>query len=259
MKCPKCGAQLQENAQFCFYCMHSLVVKAPVNPPNKEKKTVKWLLWIAAVLLSVGALVTTVICIRSPSATENQDAIIATFDDFQLRATYLTGKEGLSALWDPDGLHQTHTNTDHQGDSWQVYSTGVLLDDADLRVCFCEGGTEIILALTDLHEEDLEEGLQIISCGISSVYNYTYTNLHAILTDHDLYPAKEIDPDERILLLANLPDVAGDKIDQGTDPLIIRKSVLAAEDQLMYVEIRTRTYKGSIYYDIVILHTVIEQ
>lgn len=256
MKCPKCGAQLQENAQFCFYCMHSLTDREPVDPKKGSKKTKKWLLWTAVAVATVGALIAVFFYIKSVTGPKEQDPIIATFDDFQLRATYLTGKEGLSGLWDPDGLQQTYTGTDRQGDTWQIYAADVFLDDVNFCACFCEGGTEIILSLTDLTEENMDEGLQIVECAIYSVYNYTFTNLHDILTDHDRYPAQDIEPDEQILVLANLPDPSGEKQDPGTQSTIIRKCVLAQSDQLMYVEIRTRTYEGTVYYDIVILHTI---
>ncbi len=48
MKCPHCGAQLHEDAQFCLYCMHSLRNK-PELSALRAKKT-RWLIILPIVL-----------------------------------------------------------------------------------------------------------------------------------------------------------------------------------------------------------------
>ena len=50
-KCPKCHAEIQENARFCLYCMTSFEEKTPIEA--KKENTKRWLYIIAAVLVFV--------------------------------------------------------------------------------------------------------------------------------------------------------------------------------------------------------------
>lgn len=267
MKCPKCGAQLHDDAQFCFYCMHKLVDKKCEQSLSKPKNKKRIFIWTCCVVVCALLMVALVFVIRLymqsnlEESTIPKDPIIATFDDFQLRATYLTGKDGLSNLWDPDSFVLTHTGTDKQGDTWQIYSADVFVDEADLRLYFCEGGTEIIVSLTDLTDETIDEGLQVIECAVSSIYNHRITNLHDMLADHEQYPLFQISPDEQMLRFANLPDPAWDKQDAHTEASSVRNCAVvdSDENQLMYIEIRTRTYEGTVYYDFFVLHTLAEE
>lgn len=56
-KCPKCKAEIQEEARFCLYCMTSFEEKQTIETPKENNK--RWLYIIAAVL----ALVLIVACI----------------------------------------------------------------------------------------------------------------------------------------------------------------------------------------------------
>ena len=56
-KCPKCKADIQEEARFCLYCMTSFEEKQTIETPKENNK--RWLIIIAAVL----ALVLIVACI----------------------------------------------------------------------------------------------------------------------------------------------------------------------------------------------------
>ena len=47
-KCPFCGADIEESARFCLYCMQSFTEKKQILPPKKKKP--KWLLIISAVV-----------------------------------------------------------------------------------------------------------------------------------------------------------------------------------------------------------------
>ena len=47
-KCPFCGADIEDSARFCLYCMQSLVEKEQI-PPHQKKKAL-WLPILAAVL-----------------------------------------------------------------------------------------------------------------------------------------------------------------------------------------------------------------
>ncbi len=48
-KCPFCGAEIEENARFCLYCMTSLEEKQVIQSPQPKNR--RWLYIIAAVLL----------------------------------------------------------------------------------------------------------------------------------------------------------------------------------------------------------------
>ena len=50
-KCPKCHAEIQENARFCLYCMTSFEEKTPIEAEKENTK--RWLYIIAAVLVFV--------------------------------------------------------------------------------------------------------------------------------------------------------------------------------------------------------------
>lgn len=47
-KCPKCKAEIQEEARFCLYCMTSFEEKQTIDSPKEKNK--RWLYIIAAVL-----------------------------------------------------------------------------------------------------------------------------------------------------------------------------------------------------------------
>lgn len=50
-KCPKCKAEIQEEARFCLYCMTSFEEKQIIETPKENNK--RWLIIIAAVLVLV--------------------------------------------------------------------------------------------------------------------------------------------------------------------------------------------------------------
>lgn len=50
-KCPKCKADIQEEARFCLYCMTSFEEKQTIETPKENNK--RWLIIIAAVLVLI--------------------------------------------------------------------------------------------------------------------------------------------------------------------------------------------------------------
>lgn len=68
MRCPKCGKELQENALFCLYCMHSLKDKPDVTPEIKSNK-LKYLILTFGILCSI-AIIVVGICFALPNANE---------------------------------------------------------------------------------------------------------------------------------------------------------------------------------------------
>ncbi len=57
MRCPDCGAELQENAVFCLYCMKSLEKKTQLTPVKKRKRRWQIVLAILAVLAMIVVLI----------------------------------------------------------------------------------------------------------------------------------------------------------------------------------------------------------
>ena len=66
-KCPFCGANIEDSARFCLYCMQSLTKKERVLP--KQKKLPQWLLPIAAIAVLTVILVITLLI--KPTAPED--------------------------------------------------------------------------------------------------------------------------------------------------------------------------------------------
>lgn len=263
MKCPKCGAQLQENARFCFYCMESFAEKETVVIGKKSKRN-KWVLWgsLLAMLMCLVAAVVFYYVQKNRNKETPEPTVISNFEDYQLRAVYLTGKDGLSHLWNPDGLLLTHVGKDQQGDSWDVYATDVYIDQVSMQTYFCEGGIEVVTAITGLTDQTRDDGLQLLECSVASVLNYTVTNFNDILTDPDQYPMSQVDGNKTMLELASLPDAAAAKTDENAEASVMQKTVKVdfteRENEYLVIQVRSRVYNGKQYYDYFVLHTIDE-
>jgi len=274
-KCPYCGATLQENARFCLYCMRPL-------EQQTKKSTNKWVIVLLCVLLA-SALVTGGFFMawfllkddaESETATVETEGdgepslgeelpygkwpIICSLEDMTLRTVYLTAVDDLSALWDPDGFVYKDKVTDDDGDDWKIYETEVYLGGVCLRAHFGGDGREIITSITSLTDENYEDGIRLAECMVSSVYNYTFTNLHGMLTDGEAYPRLDVPLEDELLLTAQLPDPAvndpGSRMELKCTSVIFDEGS-GFENQALYVEFRTRTCNGQTVYDIIILHT----
>lgn len=263
MKCPKCGALLQENARFCFYCMESFTEKETVEISKNSKRN-RWFLWcslLTALICLVAVGVFTFVHKNSKN-NKSESVIISNFEDYKLRAVYLTGKEGLSSLWNPDGLLLTHMGKDREGDTWEVYATDVYIDQANMQIYFCEGGIEVVSAVTGLTEQTRDDGLQLLECSVASVLNYTLDNFGDILSDPDLYPMSQVDGNKTMLEMAGLPDSAGEKVDENSKVSVMQKTVKVdfteRENEYLVVQVRSRIYDGKQYYDYFVLHTIDE-
>ena len=68
-KCPKCKAEIQEEARFCLYCMTSFEEKQTIETPKENNK--RWLIIIAAVLAVV--LVVISIFLFVPKGNDSND------------------------------------------------------------------------------------------------------------------------------------------------------------------------------------------
>ncbi len=68
-KCPKCKAEIQDEARFCLYCMTSFEEKQPIE--IKKEKNKRWLYIIAAVL--VFAIIISSIIIFAPKDSDSKE------------------------------------------------------------------------------------------------------------------------------------------------------------------------------------------
>lgn len=68
-KCPKCKAEIQEEARFCLYCMTSFEEKQTIENPKENNK--RWLIIIAAVLAVM--LVVIIIFLFAPKGSNFND------------------------------------------------------------------------------------------------------------------------------------------------------------------------------------------
>ena len=69
-KCPKCKAEIQEEARFCLYCMTSFEEKQTIETPKVNNK--RWLYIIAAVLAVVLVIIS--IVLFSPKDNDSNDS-----------------------------------------------------------------------------------------------------------------------------------------------------------------------------------------
>ena len=69
-KCPKCKAEIQEEARFCLYCMTSFEEKQTIETPKENNK--RWLIIIATVLAVM--LVVISIVFFAPKGNDSNDS-----------------------------------------------------------------------------------------------------------------------------------------------------------------------------------------
>lgn len=68
-KCPKCKAEIHEEARFCLYCMTSFEEKQTIETPKENNK--RWLIIIAAVLAVVLVIISIVLFV--PKGNDSND------------------------------------------------------------------------------------------------------------------------------------------------------------------------------------------
>ena len=66
-KCPFCGADIEDNARFCLYCMQSLVEKEQIFPKSRKKP--QWLLILASIVALLLALALAVFLMQAAQKT----------------------------------------------------------------------------------------------------------------------------------------------------------------------------------------------
>lgn len=70
-KCPKCKAEIQENARFCLYCMTSFEEKQTTITPKENNK--RWLYIIAAVLVLAVIAISVFLLIKKNDSSKGKN------------------------------------------------------------------------------------------------------------------------------------------------------------------------------------------
>lgn len=286
-KCPYCGAELQENAAFCLYCMRSLNDKKDVSPAAKPRRG-KAAVLIAVAVCAVLAVALTVVWISlrgetagedrerssasdapetsastEPSESGEPDNVwpnITTFEDFTLRI--VQSKAGLNPtyLWDSDGFKKVDSIVDGDGDDWEVYTTEVYKDGVTVKTYFCEGGLEIITTVNGLTDETYYNGLQLADCLAASVYDDDIGYVSEMLDDNVRFPYTQVSAEESWMRHVGFDTLEEEGLKPSADTVIRQKGIgfeggTYLDKQILGLETRVRTYKGEKLYDIIIWHT----
>lgn len=283
-KCPHCNAEIQDNAEFCLYCMHKLKQKPDITPVLylKSKKTVIILIMSALVLITAIIILFLILeksidsikepdaeYIQNESGTDKDDEynfnesgrskVLPNYEDFKILASVTTHTTDCSRFFNPNDFLWTHTITDDDNDVWEVYTADCGLEEVVIRVAFCEQDLEVMTIICNLTDDNYEEGLQIAEACITAVYNSTFFEISDALRNETIYPRKEITNDESCFGDGTIPDPASTKISDDTN-MYIKESYynMGSEDNethYMIFDQRERDYKGTIYYDMAFLHT----
>lgn len=271
MKCPYCGALLQENAQFCLYCMKPLREKTQLAALSAKKRS-----WVKrlALLLSAAAVVAVgvVLAVRlgQPKAREKtapkEPAAawmptagdfnpITEFSWFYFDAIDITELLQGGALWEPSGLALCE-----ERDDLQAYTAPVYLQGVSLRICFFDGGVSLLTAVTDLTEDTLADGLRLADCVATAVY---YGMGGETVRLEDCTPTETVAAGDSCVERLQIEDSAALRSDGTVE---VRRCRLTPElepywqeaagipTQYMLYEVRTRVYEGCTYYDIFLYH-----
>ena len=255
-QCPYCGAQLQEQARFCLYCMRSLADKPDVTPPRPR---IKFLLpvCIAAVVVLLAASLLLILNAHGTSdpapgtsdpphtSTAPPPSVpkepITTFTGFSL---YSSDYE--PHLWSP--VLTTYLGTK---DTWDHYLTPVGMKNAALYLYFKNDGVQIAAALTGLAQEDLEDGQQVIcrlidaicdaSCADhANAYPTAQNALESVSTDSSLFTKQPLSWKQ---LQGNILQISG------YSTHLKASNRLYADVSVRY-ELRSRDFQGQTVYDI---------
>lgn len=270
MKCPYCGAELQENARFCLYCMESLQEKTQIpSLPARKRIRKTWLAILLAVVLTAAVIGVLVVGLQHDN-TQDEDAAsimessavptekkdffpINNCNDFYFDAISETERLAGQDLWKPSGLYLLNRT-----EQMEVYSAPVYVPDAAFNIYFFDEGVEIFAAVTNLTEDALADGLRLSDCITAATY---YGMGAKVPSFEDIVLSDSVAAGDCYVEQLKIDDPAAQWMDEGTAASVKRTRLepevstwLNIPQQYLVYELRTRTYKGSTYYDIFLFY-----
>lgn len=242
--CPKCGAPLQPEAQFCPHCMTSLCAKTEIAPPKPKKKK-------TTVLLALIAVVAVLICAGTGLFVKQQSkrhAPLCSFAQFSAAAPIVSEKMGVDTLWDLDSLIDTHYSAKTK---FRQYAVDTYVGDALLSLFFYNEGEEIGAYFCDVTAENRDKAESLLKCVVQSTCNYYFTDIDNVFDDERRYPKKDL-PDPFIAQytdMLNRTDAYTAAMTSDTAIASRYITMLTAQEKITFV-VTTRDTNGEILYDL---------
>lgn len=241
MNCPYCGAELQENARFCLYCMKSLQEKQPIKVPAAKKR----LYWIIPVIAAAAAIaVGLFFLLRQEAAAPTKPA-------------QLTVNSELPPITDPGAFYFAAVSESERLEANDLWEPSYMwfpeearavvplsLPDADCQILFLEDGRAIFAAVSNLTEETLAGGQRIAECICAAVYD-GIADAPSLRTNLPMEAAES-----SLTELLKLDDPAGAGTTTGVARCRLEPKSYGREQQTLLCELRTRSCEDGAYYDI---------
>ncbi len=260
MKCPYCGAELQENARFCLYCMKSLQDKQTIETPRVKKW--RWLIPIAAAGTAIAILLFFVLRQEAPAPETNAESTQwsesgETPAATEAAPTQMTVNRELPPITDPNTFYFTAVSWSKEleiNELWEPASmwfpdetravVPLNLQEADCQVLFLEGGSTIFASVTNLTDDTLADGQRVAECIAAAVYD----GIADAPSLQDVLPAEQTETS--LLALLQLDDPADAGRVTGVARCRLEPVSYGGGQQYLLYELRTRSGEEGTYYDI---------
>lgn len=261
MKCPYCGAELQENARFCLYCMKSLQDKQTIESPQRKKRLWRMVSIAAAAAVAIAAALFFLLRQEAPAPeakaestqwSESGETLAATVEP-----THRTVNSELPPIIDPNMFFFSAAQQSKRleaDDLWEPASmwfpdetravVPLNLQEADCQVLFLEGGSTIFASVTNLTDDTLADGRRIADCITAAVYD----GIADAPSLQDVLPAEQTETS--LLALLQLDDPADAGRVTGVARCRLKPVSYGGGQQYLLYELRTRSCEDGIYYDI---------
>ncbi len=254
MKCPNCGAEIQEGAQFCLYCMETLGEKTELKPLARKTH------WIAVAVAAVAVAAVLVFFLGRKGETQESAQMQTSLETTQPTTqaalqplapiteelTFISNASSATQLlkcenlWQPIYLCQYE-----QTEQVCSYAVGTSMEGVYLRTHFIDGGVSILTSITALTEESLADGILLANCAINAVYGCN-PNAQVYLDESNMYPTQTINAAESSVTVDYA--LGGEVIERARAELPIGQS------QYLHYELHTRVLDGVTYHDIFLFH-----
>ena len=259
MKCPYCGAELQEHARFCLYCMKTLQDKQTIETPCGKKR--RWIVPAAAAGAAIAILLFFVLRQGAPAPeakaestqwSESGETLAATVEP-----THRTVNRELPPIIDPNTFYFSAVQQSKRlgaDDLWEPASmwfpdetravVPLNLKEADCQVLFLEGSSTIFASVTNLTDDTLADGRRIAECIAAAVYD----GIADAPSLQDVLPAEQTETS--LLALLRLDDPVKEGATTEIVQCRLEPKTYGGGQQTLLCELRTRTCETGMYYDI---------